>query len=195
MIEARAASKSMTPKNLAQLEGVAGPDELRARYLRVEVFSNDDEALDALHEASNGFEHGYMAFDDARERLEPVLERSMGYVRRALVEASGAPPEVAKALLADDYAEPRGLVPPIPMMFGQLSRKETVAPSPSLDADSVELEWNSPDPVATRDAAGEVNFSFPWEVTVRSSPGVDMKINRFALRAAHLTPVDAPPGP
>jgi hypothetical protein len=31
--------------------------------------------LDAMHDASNGFEHGFMAVDDVRGLIESALER------------------------------------------------------------------------------------------------------------------------
>ncbi len=111
LIESRAASHGMTPKNLAQLLKAGSQDALSEQYLKAEIFAGDDEAREAMEEASNGFEHGYMSVDQVRGLMEPVLERAMGHVRAALVAASGATSEMAGRLLADNYAEPRGLIP------------------------------------------------------------------------------------
>jgi hypothetical protein len=49
----------------------------------------DEEAFEAMQKASNGFEHGYLGVDEVRGLLNPVLERSMEHVRRALVATAG----------------------------------------------------------------------------------------------------------
>jgi hypothetical protein len=87
LIESRAAAKRITPKNLARLERVESEKQLRRRYLQDEIFAGDADALSAMKAASNGFEHGYMSVDEVRGLLDDVLERSMGLVRRALIEA------------------------------------------------------------------------------------------------------------
>ena len=98
-IESRAHQLGMTPKNLAQLRHAADERELRRRFLADEVFTGDSDAEVAMREASNGFEHGYMQLGDVQGLLEPVLERSMGHVRRALVEALGLAPVGRRRLL------------------------------------------------------------------------------------------------
>jgi hypothetical protein len=82
LIESRASAQGMTPKNLARLEKANGEKALRQRYLAQEIFDGDIEALEAMQQASDGFEHGYMAVQDVRGLLEPVLERSMAHVRQ-----------------------------------------------------------------------------------------------------------------
>jgi hypothetical protein len=192
MIESRAASRGMTPSNLAQLMKAKSSAALRHQYLRDEIFDGDEEAFEAVEKASNGFEHGYMAVDEVRGLLEPVLERSMGHLRRAVIAASGIEPEFERRLLADNYAEPRGLVPAIPVVFGQLSCQDPAQPLPLMAGAVVELEWNTPVPIATRTAAGDVNLSFPWTITAKLPPNAKLDVSRFGLRAAYLQPTDEP---
>jgi len=68
--------------------GESGPDALRERYLRDEVFAGDDKALAAMRDASDGFEHGYMDINEVRDLIESKLARSMAFVRRSLVRAA-----------------------------------------------------------------------------------------------------------
>lgn len=72
----------MTPKNLARSKRL-DPEALRPQYLLDDMFSGDHAALDVMRDASNGFEHGYMAVDDVRGLIKPALEHSMSLVRRA----------------------------------------------------------------------------------------------------------------
>jgi hypothetical protein len=131
----------MTPRNLAQLRHAADERELRRRFLADEVFTGDSDAEAAMREASNGFEHGYMQLRDVQGLLEPVLERSMGHVRRTLVEALGLAPEARRRLLAATYDEPRGLVPPIWVVGGELSREDPAQEVPPMDGAPIELAW------------------------------------------------------
>ena len=143
LIESRAAEKRITPTNLARLEKAPSKDALRARYIRDEIFADDAGAYEAIKAASDGFEHGYMAVQDVRGLMEPVLERSMGLVRRALIEATGVEADAKQILLGDEYSEPRALVPPIRVITGQLARTDQTKPAPP---DLARLELDLPHP-------------------------------------------------
>jgi hypothetical protein len=86
----------MTPKNLVKAKGAQNVEDLRSRFL-AEIFQGEEEALNSLKRASNGFEHGYMATGAVRGLMEPILERSLTCVRSALVRASGVDEETVKS--------------------------------------------------------------------------------------------------
>jgi hypothetical protein len=187
LIETRASERSMTPKNLARLENVNGERGLRQQYLSQEIFGGDSDAFEAMQEASNGFEHGYMAVQGVRGLLEPVLERSMGHVRRALVTSSGVEGEAAERLLDDNYATPRGLVPTIIMVRGDLAREDLSQPPEPMDGAPVELEWGPLKIEATKSAEGDVKLSFPGQATVKKlPPNVRLKLTGYGMRIAHV---------
>lgn len=188
LIESRAAEKGITPTNLARLEQAASKDALRARYLRDEVFADDTAALEAIEAASNGFEYGYMAVQDARGLMEPVLERSMNLIRRALIEAAGAGADAKEILLADDYAEPRALVPPIRVVTGQLARKDPTKPTPP-DLPRLELDFAHPQMIVKELASGRVDYEFKSDVKALYLPdNVELRNIRPGMRAAHVKP-------
>jgi hypothetical protein len=194
-IESRAHQLGMTPKNLAQLRHAVDERELRRRFLADEVFTGDSGAEVAMREASNGFEHGYMQLRDVQGLLEPVLERSMGHVRRELVEALGLAPEAGRRLLDETYDEPRGLVPPIWVVGGELSRGDPAQDVPPMDGAPIELAWKGAPLVADTTADGEVVITFPLtNITVERLPSnVSLGLTRVGLRAAHLRPTSADP--
>jgi hypothetical protein len=164
LVETRAAARGMSPKNLAKLVKAKDVDSLRWQILVQDIFARDEEAVTAMREASNGFEHGYMAADQVRGLFEPILERSMGHVRRALIQASGVDAEAQRRMLAPEYKEPRGLVPAIWVVTGELSRADTSKPAPAVDTVRIELGWTRPKPIAIKRESGEVDISFPWTV-------------------------------
>jgi hypothetical protein len=193
VIESRAADRGMTPKNLARLVGSSDVGALRRQYLTDEIFGLDKEAFEAMEAASNGFEHGYMAVSDVRGLLEPVLERSMRLVRRALIGETGVSATMRERLLAAEYDEPRGLVPMVPFVYGELERADPNSPAPEMRGGDVELEWNNPRPVATRSEDGEVTFSFPFEVKFELPPNTQARTSGFAMRAAYMKRSEAAP--
>jgi hypothetical protein len=189
LIESRATSAGMTPKDLARAAGLDN-EGLRARYLRDEVFSGDARALEAMRDASNGFEHGYMSVTDVRGLLKGVLERSMGHVRRALIVATGMDRSLAARLLSDRYDEPRGLVPEIRFVTGTVRAVDPANP-PVFDGGAIELEWAQDPPIVTVKADGRVDITFSTNVAVRAiTPGAELDLESWGMRAAHVTPVD-----
>jgi hypothetical protein len=170
IVEAEAAERNMTPGNLAKLRKVAGPPTLYRLARERVVFSEDAEALDALGKASEGFEHGYMPIADIRALAEPILERAACRVRHALISVLDMPEVDAAALLATDFDEPRGLVPPIRILRGKLQVNDpSLAPTEVEDA--VEVEWESPgERLVERDAAGNFTITGTTKVTMRNLP-------------------------
>ncbi len=192
MLESRAASRSITPKNLAQLLKTSGPEALRRQHLSDEIFAGDGAALQAMEDASNGFEHGYMSVDQVRGLLEPVLERSMGHVRKGLITASGVATDVQSRLLAEKYAEPRGLIPEISFVTGQLRRQDSAQPPPTMVGGDVELTWNKLVPVAARTPDGEVTLALPREVTPTLPSNTTLDVSGFGMRAAYMKQTGEP---
>jgi hypothetical protein len=187
LAESRAAQRGMSPKNLARLEKTSGEQALRQRYLRDEIFSGDVAAFEAMQEASNGFEHGYMSVDDVRGLLGPVLGRSMGHVRRALISSTGMDDTAAKRLLDETFSKPRGLVPAVKMVRGQLSRRDPSQPAEPMGGAAVELEWHPSPLTATKSPDGNLELSFTDTATVINlPPNVELELSGFGLRAAHV---------
>lgn len=192
-IESRAADKGITAKNLARFEGLGNEKQLRARYLRNDIFGGDGAALEAMQKASDGFEHGFMSVEDVRGLVESVLEQSMGHVRRALIEASGLDPALRERLLADRYKEPRGLVPAIRFARGELSRQDPSSPPPVMEGAPVEVEWDVKQVGVSHDSEGKVNIAWQTRVTATKLPeNTTLGVHSFGMRAAHVTPSGEP---
>jgi hypothetical protein len=192
LIESRAAAKGITPNNLARLEQATGPDQLRGRILRDEVFAGDDAAWGALREASDGFEHGYMAVDQVRRSMEAVLERGFGLVRRALIDASDPDLEAKETLLSHDYDQPRGLVPAIHIVRGTISRKDPDQPPAEMGLE-LDLEWRSTEIVASRTESGKLRLEMPSNIEVTGLPAnTQLRVEGAGIRAAHISEAELP---
>lgn len=184
LIEQRAENQGMTPKNLAKLEHAGGPDSLRSRYLRDEIFAGDAAAFEAMNAASNGFEHGYLSIAEVRGLFQGTLAHSMGLVRRALIEAA-QPPDVAKETLLHGYDEPRGLPPTFAFVRGNISAVDPSNP-PVLDGGAIELDWKRPQVSVTTNSTGEPEINIPLNATVTDKPDdVELKLTQVAVRAGY----------
>jgi hypothetical protein len=193
LVETRAAEKGMTPKNLARLNGLSSPNELRTQFMLEDIFNKDQEAVDAMSEASNGFEHGYMKVEDVRASMEPVLDRTMGHVRRALITLAGVDNSTSKELLSKDYEDPRGLVPAINIIHGNLHRKDPDHPPPVIDPFGVDLVWQSPKIRAERKPSGELELELPTKIAVVKMPeNAELGVEGTGLRAGYIRSVKPP---
>jgi hypothetical protein len=187
LVEARSSGRGITPRNLARLEGLADQDTLRSRYLHDEIFAGDGAALDAMQNASNGFEHGYMKTPDVLGLIDSALERSMTAVRRALIGASGLADDAADTLLGGYYAEPRGIVPPIHVIRGEIARVDAALPA---DPTSLDIDYPRPRAVVTSGAGESLEVELPSIITATHIPdNVQLRNLVPGLRAAYHTKV------
>ncbi|MGI8496617.1 MAG: hypothetical protein ACR2OG_03410 [Gemmatimonadaceae bacterium] len=193
IVEQRAADQSMTPKNLARLEGAGNERVLRRRILSADIFGGDEAALDAMEQASNGFEHGYMGIAEVRGLMESVLARSMGHVRKALITTASPTPNTTRELLSDEYAEPLGLVPVLQVLQGHLRRTDPDLSPPVMDSPAVELDW-PPGPIeAARTPDGNLQVKMPATITVALlPPNTTVDIEGVGIRAAAVTSLATP---
>jgi len=76
------------------------PDDRDVQGLlrRREVFGGDDATHKALREASDGIEHGYKSFGEARDLVADIFERAAATVRRSILQESGLPCEDIEVL-------------------------------------------------------------------------------------------------
>ncbi len=194
LIESRAATRGVSPKNLARLEGAQSEKQLRWRFLRDEIFAGDEAALDAMTQASNGFEHGYMAIDEVRGLISSVLEQSFGFVRRALIDASGADAASRNRLLGESYDEPRGLVPVVRSARGHLSRRDDGQPPGEMPGGAIELEWDVRLLHVASNPHGTARMTWRSKAEpTKLPPNTTLDITGYTLRAAHVTPAQDPP--
>jgi hypothetical protein len=152
------------------------------------VFADDAEALDALSKASEGFEHGYMLIPDVRALAEPVLERAARKVRRALISVLDLDAAVAGELLDPDLDEPRGMVPALKVLRGEVHVTDPSV-APGKLADAVEVDWESQgEREVERNAEGKLTVTGTTKATFRGCPdGVALTVTSSGMRVQGAT--------
>lgn len=170
IVEADAAGQSITPNNLAKLRKVASPSILYKQAREQVIFDEDQEALDALSKASEGFEHGYMPIPEVRALTEPILERAARKVRHALISVLDMPGADTTALLSPDLDEPRGLIPPMKVLRGELQVTDPSLATSEIQS-VVEMDWESQgERQIERDAAGKLTITGTTKATLGGLP-------------------------
>jgi hypothetical protein len=188
IVEADAAGQNITPSNLAKLRRVASPSILYRQAREQIIFDEDQEALDALSKASEGFEHGYMPIPDVRALAGPILERAVRNVRHALISVLDMPEADTTALLSPDFDEPCGLTPPMKVLRGELQVTDpSLAPSEIETA--VDMDWESQgERQIERDAAGNLTIAGTTKATLRDLPeGMGLTVISSGVRVQGAT--------
>lgn len=73
---------------------------------RRDIFAGDDDAHRALREASNGIEHGYLNFGDARRLVDAIFDRAAAHVRTSILRESAIAEEDIVSLTTGIYTRP-----------------------------------------------------------------------------------------
>lgn len=85
-------------------------DALDAHIRREILLEGDEACYKQLREMSNGFEHGYLSFGDARTK-SGVADAAFAHLRRAILREIGL--EVTSPLFADRFDSPQGVWRPV----------------------------------------------------------------------------------
>jgi hypothetical protein len=138
MVEVEAARCGLNLNNLARKRGIAKPALYPAA--RGRIFDGHPDALTALSEASEGFEHGYADLDSVRSGFAPVLSVAARCVRRALITELSLPPQAEVEILDPSRDDPLPIVPEVHRFLGQIRAIEG-STAPDRIEDVVEAFW------------------------------------------------------
>lgn len=94
--------------------------ELDATIRKRHLLGGDDECYKKAKKASDGFEHGFLEFDEINAHAVEVIERLAKYVRAAVLRMSDLSRDVEELLLAEPYGSPLGTWPLVKFVTGKL---------------------------------------------------------------------------
>lgn len=93
---------------------------LDAEVRRRIIFQGDEETYTEARRASDGFEHGFIAFDELHALARRRRDIAAKYVREAILELSGLPLPARNELITGKRAKPLGCWPVVQYMWGTL---------------------------------------------------------------------------
>lgn len=94
------------------------------------LLHGDEECYKQAKEASDGFEHGYLKFDNIRDISQNVRHRTAGYIRRSFFELVGVNEDTKAELLSDKFSEPLGYWPFAKYLWGMLRTEHDTLAAP-----------------------------------------------------------------
>lgn len=151
--------------------------ELDSTIRRDIIFSGDHECYSEAKRASDGFEHGFLAFDELQALATKRRNKTATYLRGAILRVLAPPAEVREEL--EKRAVAVGAWRIVRNFRGWLLGKgdELAAPGQEYPI----LNWRSTIKRATKAATGEINLSPEDQFTARLAEGISLKPGSYEL--------------
>ena len=153
--------------------------EILARVRRTVLFQDDRECHRDAKKASDGFEHGYMPFDQIRDYARRVRDRTAAYLREAILNLVGIEDAHRATLLAPPFDQPLGNWPVVKYVRGHL-----LGDSDDLASEQNEypiMSWRSKITSVDIDEAGEYKAKFDEQLTARLGEGISFQAESFEV--------------
>jgi hypothetical protein len=145
------------------------------------LFQGDDQCYKDAKAASDGFEHGFMPFDEIRNKARPVRDKTANYLRKAILNIVGINSTYHDILLTTPYDVPLGYWPVAKYMRGQL-----LGDSDSLAAKGKEypiMSWRSTIESIDYSDSGKYNVKFKDKLRVHLGDGISFRRKSFEVWA------------
>jgi hypothetical protein len=175
--EELACSLGVDPSSLRPCDSLSTAIEVAVRKRL--LFQGDEQCYRDAKDASDGFEHGFMPFDEIRNRARVVRDNTAAYLRKAILDLVAVKAGYRDVLLADPYNVPLGNWPVVKYMRGQL-----LGDSDVLAAEGNEypiLSWRSTIKSVDISKLGEYVIKFDETFTARLGNGICFQPKAFEV--------------
>jgi len=156
------------------------PESLDSEVRRRVLFQGDDACYKKAKDASDGFEHGFMAFPEVHSLALEVRDRTASYLRAAIVELAGVDDVTRSVLLDPPYNKPLAS-----WEYSKQIHARLVGPTDELAAKDKEypmFRWASSLKGLSRDPSGKYNPEVQENLTAQLGEGVSFDVDRFEVR-------------
>jgi hypothetical protein len=174
-------AKGMSEEALAKSYGIDVANDVCGRWkgqlaamIRQRIlFEGDEECHQRAKKASDGFEHGFLAFPDIWSRALGSYERTAGYLRSAIIRLADVPDDARRRLLNPPYNRPFEVTPISRHLRGHLvGDAEDLAqegqPHPII-------RWESSIKILKRAPSGEYQIEVKDQFTEMLGEGVEFR--------------------
>lgn len=141
------------------------------------IFAGDQECYKEAKKASDGFEHGFLAFDELQALATKRRNTAATYLRNAIFKALNPADETLEKLLKRGTAV--GAWRLVRNFRGRLlgEGNELAAPENEYPI----IEWHSSIKSATKAATGEISFTPDERLTVQIAAGISLKPDSYEV--------------
>lgn len=161
-----------TYEELAAQIGVE-PRQVEATIRREIVFRGDVDCYRDGKAASDGLEHGFLGFDEIRNKSASIRSRMATLIRNAIFDLIELAPEVTQILQTEPFDRPLGNGPMARYLRGKL-----IGNGEQLAADGGVypfIEWTVSVKSAAPTGPGRMETSFTESMTPKLGPGIVFK--------------------
>lgn len=153
--------------------------KLAAEVRRRILFQGDDECYRLAKKASDGFEHGYMAFPVLHAHAGKSRDRTATYVRKAIFDLAGIEGTLLEALLRPPFDKPLERWRPDMQIWGKLTGSiEDLAPA---GEEHPSMEWRTGTVTAKPIDDGKMSFHFQEKFKKRIGERATFTRKRFEV--------------
>lgn len=168
----RVECRSQGVSNQYELAAKLGIDirELDGVIRRDYLLDGDTECYEKAKKASDGFEHGFLPYDEIRELSTDVRQRMARYVRNAILEMAGLIPERLSVLTGHPFDKPLGYWPLAKYIRGKLigSGNKLSAPGNAYPF----IRWTPTIKSSRQKADGSIELECTETLTVELAEGI-----------------------
>ena len=160
------------PEELAKSLGIEIKD-LDRTIRRDFLLQGDDECYRNAKKASDGFEHGFLGFDEVMELAQDIRDRMAAYVRTAIFNLSKIDEKTRATLLSDDYLKPMGHWPLTKYLRGTLEGEGPELAKPENEYPFI--KWSSIVREAQLNEDGRLDIKIDDTFTAELAEGISFK--------------------
>lgn len=165
----RSARGLSSDEELAKALGVEKKDLDPA--IRRQLLQGDGECYTAAKKASDGFEHGFLAFDRLLGLSQTIRKRMAAYVRQAIFDLAGVEARVRDSLLSQRFADPIGPWPHARYLRGVLKGEgDDLAPP---ENEYPFIKWRSSVSKLDIRPDGKMDVEFQEQLTPELAKGIE----------------------
>lgn len=166
------------PKELADAIGVDKAN-LDKTIRRDRILYGDQECYDRARKASDGFEHGYIGFDELQSESREIRTRLAQHVRGAILELLDIDAETKERLMKKPFSKPMGHWPLVKYLRGTLvSDGDNLAP-PGYSYPS--MEWKTTIKSCVTNKNGDLDIEFDESFTASLADGVEFQLGSMEI--------------
>jgi hypothetical protein len=167
-----------TDEKLATTMGVP-LKELDATIRKVHLLRGDEECYSKAKRASDGFEHGYLAFHEIHAHAAEVYERLAEHVRSAIFSLSELDQNTTRIVLSEPYDKPLGTWPLLKFIRGKLIGESADLAPP--DQAYPFVKWRSSVSSCSVDPNGKMNTQFTGSLTPQLGEGISLQLSSIQI--------------
>ncbi len=147
------------------------------------LFQKDEQCYKDAKAASDGFEHGYMPFDEIREKARATRDKTALFLRKAIFDLISIKSDIQKTLMSSPYKQPLGHWPVVKYLRGHLIGDADILAPKEKEYPYPMMSWRSIIKKAKISKYGNYNVTFEEKLTAHLGEDISFQRDSFEVWA------------